>query len=408
MSTIGTGLQWYGSIPEEQPRSPSTGTYTIDGGKPTPFTLNGLPGPGPHITLFCQLFFETPRLPYDSHTINVVYNGPRTPLTLDYLVAFGKNSNSPSAPLSIDPGSSRPGTNPTGNGALSGTPKDSLNIAAIAGGAAGGVVLLLLIILGIWCLRRRKRARSTTYPQAPPTYTDIPNATAIVPFPISQTVSRNQSSDFQRGHTPQIPSSSDMYASMAAPPTGQMYSPVPTGPPNPYPAYSTSSGSQAGTDFSRSDAMSRSTSPPTSRAYSINTEGPTSGSPPATPGMPGMGATGRPSKRAMPPPLPPQRAVPKAPMPPGRRSQEKLERERAREAAAQLARKPPPVPPKHTHGRPSLNHHRRRPSHEREVDGSQTVQVAVPFRHVDSGVRILEPPPRRLPPLEIPPMYTAH
>ena len=400
-------MQWYGAIPDSHPYGPSTGTYTLDAGKPIPFGLNGLPGEGKQITQFCQMFFETPRLPYGIHTINVVYDGTQTPLTLDYLVAFGKDSYSPNAPIStVDPGSFLPGQNHTGNGAQGTTAKESSNIAAVAGGAAGGaVVLLLLGALVIFCMRRRRRDRENrVHAQPPPTYTDFPQAPGIIPFPVEQTTdSRNQSSDFQVGHTAQIPSSSDMYMSMnpvhTPLATGHIYDPLPTArPENPYP-YSVSSVSHAETDyFYRSEVMSGSASPPSSTAYSINGEGPIGGPPLATTGVDVLPSFS--SKRAVPPAVPPRRIVPEAP---GRRSLEKLNRERARDAV--VARLPPPIPSRTT--KPSMDS-RRSPSLEREVLNGHV--TAVPFRHVDSGVRIPQAPGRRAPqpPLEVPPVYTPH
>ncbi|KAH6879660.1 hypothetical protein BKA70DRAFT_1033626, partial [Coprinopsis sp. MPI-PUGE-AT-0042] len=85
----GTRLNWWGHIPDEYPRAPTTATYAIDSGSPTTFALRGLAKEEPF--LFNQRFFQTPPLSPGSHTIRVVYGGNHetTPLTLTHVSIEG-------------------------------------------------------------------------------------------------------------------------------------------------------------------------------------------------------------------------------------------------------------------------------------------------------------------------------
>ncbi|KAJ2917054.1 hypothetical protein MD484_g3365, partial [Candolleomyces efflorescens] len=87
--SVGTAVSWYGAIPSDAPRTPSAGTYSIDGQSATAFSIRRTPSTENSTSppsLFNQLFFETPLLPFGDHNITVTYTSSGIPLSLDHLV----------------------------------------------------------------------------------------------------------------------------------------------------------------------------------------------------------------------------------------------------------------------------------------------------------------------------------
>jgi len=214
LSFVGTGLSWLGFIPTELPHAASTGSYSIDGGSPVSFSLNGLPADA-KTTIYNQVFFTTPDLPAGTHEIVVTYNGDgqHTPLTLDYIyltnTSIPQNPTSPGAPTNTNNQSSKsPSGTPASNSALHSSPTSPSNSTSasnpgsnsslpnsnssqnsqesstssststskksstgtIVGGIVGGVLLVAIIILLVMLLlRKRKRARLAIETRADPT-----------------------------------------------------------------------------------------------------------------------------------------------------------------------------------------------------------------------------------------------
>ncbi|KAF9458804.1 hypothetical protein BDZ94DRAFT_1123479, partial [Collybia nuda] len=81
----GTSVSWIGFIPTELPHNASSATYSVDGGPPTFFSLEGLPSGS--TTVYNQEFFKTPELQPGPHSLVVIHQGTgqQTPLTLDFL-----------------------------------------------------------------------------------------------------------------------------------------------------------------------------------------------------------------------------------------------------------------------------------------------------------------------------------
>jgi len=138
----------------------SSATFSIDGGIPVNFQLQGLP-PDPKIaTQYNQVFFQTPdNVPQGNHTLKVVYLGTsQTPLTVTHMyITNGSAPDSSSTPPPPNPGSTSPDT--THPGTKSKTP-----IGAIVGGVVGGLVALILVAVLLWLYKRRSR-RSTDQSQ---------------------------------------------------------------------------------------------------------------------------------------------------------------------------------------------------------------------------------------------------
>ncbi|KAF9524783.1 hypothetical protein CPB83DRAFT_909679 [Crepidotus variabilis] len=139
----GVSLSWFSFIPQEFPGNATTGSYSIDGGSPQAFSLNGHPADST-TTVYNQKFFETPTLPMGKHKLSVVYNGNGdvTPLTLDYLVV--QNGTAPS-------------NNTTGSDNNNPVPVKKTNIGAIVGGIVSAVAVIILIIIAFLFFRRRRR-----------------------------------------------------------------------------------------------------------------------------------------------------------------------------------------------------------------------------------------------------------
>ncbi|KAJ2928523.1 hypothetical protein H1R20_g8570, partial [Candolleomyces eurysporus] len=136
-SFTGTGVTWYGTIPSEASRTPSTGAYSIDGQPPTTFTIRRTPSTENSTSppsLFNQIFFETPVLPFGEHNITVTYASSGTPLSLDRLV-IRNSSIQRTTNDKADPSSPRP---------VSASSKASTIVGAVLGGGTAGETGLLV------------------------------------------------------------------------------------------------------------------------------------------------------------------------------------------------------------------------------------------------------------------------
>jgi hypothetical protein len=154
---IGIGLSWAGPIPTEFPHNSSSATYSIDGGSPVTFRLNGLPQGGS--TLYNQIFFSTPQLPDGPHNLRVVHGGTaaETPLTFDYLVVTTGSSTATST-SSPTPTSMTP------------QPPDSHEtpVGAIVGGVLGGIIAIILgLLFLVWRRKRRRNVQLQEDPKLP-------------------------------------------------------------------------------------------------------------------------------------------------------------------------------------------------------------------------------------------------
>ena len=143
-------MTWVAFVPKELPRTPTTSKYSIDGGSPVSFRLNGLSDGDSAGSLSNQIFFTTPDLKPGRHSISVSFQGnsTTTPLILDYLLVGNSTSTA-------DPSPSTPSSSPQPGDQ---TTKKAVPIAAIIGGVIGGILVFATIIGLIFCLRRRKRA----------------------------------------------------------------------------------------------------------------------------------------------------------------------------------------------------------------------------------------------------------
>ncbi|KAJ2928544.1 hypothetical protein H1R20_g8561, partial [Candolleomyces eurysporus] len=158
---------WYGVIPSGVSGN-ATGTYSIDGQPPVTFILNR-PASSASAELSNQVFFETPLLSYDEHTVTVTYTaGGGIPLSLDRLVVreqvsvmsatfsasgFATATAWPSSSAAGYPASRGPYPNPMSGGA----------IAATVIGSVLGFALIVAALLFFW--RRRRRAAAQMPPQ---------------------------------------------------------------------------------------------------------------------------------------------------------------------------------------------------------------------------------------------------
>ncbi|KAF5372359.1 hypothetical protein D9615_009234 [Tricholomella constricta] len=214
---IGKSVTWVGFIPTELSHNPGFGSYSVDGGAPVTFKLNGLP-PIKTATVYNQVFFTTPDLTPGLHSLVVTYNGAdegaATPLTLDYLyvtnTSLPSSSSSPSPSQSPSAGSAstlspRPspssgtisqGAQEQGSGSpvslsnspsagltssLSPTPPPSSGtnsqeaqeqdsgppVGAIVGGVVGGLALIALLLFLLWWRRRQQHRANPVGSSAP-------------------------------------------------------------------------------------------------------------------------------------------------------------------------------------------------------------------------------------------------
>ncbi|KAJ3525885.1 hypothetical protein NMY22_g10390 [Coprinellus aureogranulatus] len=144
----GTGVDWYGYLPEDMLSEWARCAYRIDGRDYTRFDI-GNPEPNP-------LFFSTEDLPYGTHNLTVYYLEGEFPLSIHHLIVRDSSANAPStnvtdsSPTSFD---SPPGSTST---TPRGSPKPSSGM--IAGAVIGGLTAVGLIVI-IFTFRRRWHRR---------------------------------------------------------------------------------------------------------------------------------------------------------------------------------------------------------------------------------------------------------
>ncbi|TFK31634.1 hypothetical protein BDQ12DRAFT_105831 [Crucibulum laeve] len=148
---IGKSISWFAFIPTELSHTASSATYSIDGGPPSTFILNGLPAQST-ITIYNQIFFTSPDLTPGPHNITVTNrgNGSTTPLAIDYLLVTNASMSDTS---NHDPSST--GSDPSQSSTAqsdSGPP-----IGAIVGGVVGGLVLIAILLGLLFFWKRRQR-----------------------------------------------------------------------------------------------------------------------------------------------------------------------------------------------------------------------------------------------------------
>ncbi|KAJ7701930.1 hypothetical protein B0H17DRAFT_1045133 [Mycena rosella] len=155
----GTSVSLLGYIPTELPHTASAATYSIDGGPPVNFTLNGLPAQS--ATVYNAVLFTTNTLTPTTHNIVVTYGGDTTKTPLVVSTFYVTNTSTPAtgAPNSTPSGSDSSNT-PV-------TKTKSTPTAAIAAGTVSVVVVLALIVgLVFWCRRRRRRSADQLHRQS--------------------------------------------------------------------------------------------------------------------------------------------------------------------------------------------------------------------------------------------------
>ncbi|KAF5330379.1 hypothetical protein D9619_005294 [Psilocybe cf. subviscida] len=169
----GDSFAWWGCcMPPGTSSNAASGTYTVDGGDPVPFQIDGQSLQGPACDNV-RILFQTPsgELQPGNHTIEVVYNGDETkmPLTMCALAATpldfkvldvqppSDNASPPSSTLSPATQATTSAlseTNHTHNSDQQGSPR-ALIIAGIISGVATSLIILFLIV--IWWRRRQAR-----------------------------------------------------------------------------------------------------------------------------------------------------------------------------------------------------------------------------------------------------------
>lgn len=177
---LGKSLSWLGYVPKELGVLPTNGTYSIDGGAPVPYRIDGLPNRS--TSIYFQTFFTTPDLPVGPHNIVVTHQGAggEVPLTLGAL--YITNSSAPDLPA---PTQTAP-------------PKPEQNASVPIGAIVGGVVTALAVIcaiLAFFLLRRRRRRspKGALYDLSEPdVYVPPRHAKSITPYsdpypPVPQT-----------------------------------------------------------------------------------------------------------------------------------------------------------------------------------------------------------------------------
>ena len=170
---IGTSLSWLGFIPTELSHSASSASYSIDGGSPVSFKLNGLP-PAATSTVYNQVFFTTPKLSPGAHSLVVTYLGDNsvTPLVLSNMYVTnvtlpsahqsGSNMSNNSASVSTPNGSLPSSSTPR---AVSGSSSSVVPYGAVFGGIFGAVSLIALVFIALPLVRSYKRRKLVAHQQ---------------------------------------------------------------------------------------------------------------------------------------------------------------------------------------------------------------------------------------------------
>ncbi|KAJ7121026.1 hypothetical protein C8R44DRAFT_671777 [Mycena epipterygia] len=147
----GTSVSLLGYIPNELSHTASAASYTIDGGPPIDFVLNGL-ATANAATEYNALLFTTNKLTAATHNLVVTYAGDSTKTPLVVSTFYVTNASTPSTTTSSP--------NTSASYDLSNTPVSHTTntpIGAIVGGIVGCLAILALLVgLFFWCRRRRR------------------------------------------------------------------------------------------------------------------------------------------------------------------------------------------------------------------------------------------------------------
>ncbi|KAJ7326177.1 hypothetical protein DFH08DRAFT_884997 [Mycena albidolilacea] len=150
----GTAVSLFGYVPTELPHNSSSGTYTIDGGPPVSFVLNGLAAQS--ATLYNALMFTTNTLTPATHNIVVTYGGDASETPLAVGTFYVTNTSTPSSGTQTSSSSGNSAASAASTGTV--TTTKSSPVGAIVGGTLGCLAILMLIAaLVFWCRRRRRR-----------------------------------------------------------------------------------------------------------------------------------------------------------------------------------------------------------------------------------------------------------
>ncbi|KAF9445170.1 hypothetical protein P691DRAFT_762747 [Macrolepiota fuliginosa MF-IS2] len=142
-------------------------TWSIDGGSPNQFIIQGLPNSTSAGDLFDQVYFITPEVQQGSHALTVTFLGSNqtTPLCIGSL--FIKNGSFPSTSTQASSTQSPVSSTDT---QVPNTQSPQLPLGTILGGVLGGLALLLLVLVGsflYWRRQLRARTGSTRFSLTP-------------------------------------------------------------------------------------------------------------------------------------------------------------------------------------------------------------------------------------------------
>jgi len=161
----GTKATWVGWLPSGYGTTPSTGTFSVDGGDPAEFVIPGHPAGANRTNIYYFNLFETPTLSRAAHRLDVTFEGSSMPLVLDYfIVENGDIFRTNGSLLPDDGGRGNDTIIPDPDPTTPPTPvldDDGPPIGAIVGGTVGGVAALVILGILFWFLKRRERRRNT-------------------------------------------------------------------------------------------------------------------------------------------------------------------------------------------------------------------------------------------------------
>ncbi|KAF7324547.1 Peroxidase [Mycena kentingensis (nom. inval.)] len=202
----GTSVSMYGFVPKERPRNATWATYTIDGGAPVNFTLDGL-APGDVPTEYNVLLFATPPLVNKVHNLVVTHGGDllHTPLVFTHFLVTNTSSAS-SASVDSSP--------PPSSSSDSAAPEKEAPVGAIAGGVIAGVFILSVLAVVLFFLRRRRQRAAAASASVSNTRTS--------PSPFSSATATMVATDVRQSRVP--------VSASAAPRSSYAYSPHLPGP----------------------------------------------------------------------------------------------------------------------------------------------------------------------------------
>ncbi|KAJ7231995.1 hypothetical protein C8J57DRAFT_1480807 [Mycena rebaudengoi] len=205
LNFFGTSVSLFGFIPTELPHDPASASYTIDGGQPVTFPLDGLSSKD-SATSYNHLFFQTPTLKPAFHNLVITHDGDqtKTPLVVaSFYVTNGTISKTTA-------------TSPDSPASSAGSPRTThSSTAAIVGGTIGCLALLVIIAgLAFWCRKRRRRVA------------ELKEHTSPEPFPMSHSGDAAYPVTAAGAPPPSVaaPGSGSPYGYSAVPATGYPYS----------------------------------------------------------------------------------------------------------------------------------------------------------------------------------------